>query len=385
VPDALPDLALYVHWPYCSRICPYCDFNVVRARGREAEAKTLAEAIVSDIQAQAQRIGPRRLVSIFFGGGTPSLMDPAALSRIVATAKDLFDPAPELEITLEANPTDAEAERFRAFAEAGVQRLSLGVQSLDDAALKFLGRNHDAAEAERAARAAADAFARLSIDLIYARPGQTVEDWRRELSQALAWGPEHVSPYQLTIEPTTAFGQAAARGRLRAPDEDLGADLYAAPQAVLEGAGFEAYEVSHHALGEAGRSRHNLAIWRGAEYLGAGPGAHGRIVLDGARTATVGARGVTDYLVQVEKTGMGFEVADPLSARDAAEERVLLGLRIGEGVPMSALRALDLDTSVPPVADLLEAGFLRIDGDRIAATPVGRLVLDRVIAELLTA
>jgi oxygen-independent coproporphyrinogen-3 oxidase len=385
VPDALPDLALYVHWPYCSRICPYCDFNVVRARGREAEAKALAEVIVCDIQAQAQRIGPRRLVSIFFGGGTPSLMDPAALGRIVATAKDLFDPAPELEITLEANPTDAEAERFRSFAEAGVQRLSLGVQSLDDAALKFLGRNHDAAEAERAARAAADAFARLSIDLIYARPGQSLEDWRRELSQALAWGPEHVSPYQLTIEPTTAFGRAAARGQLRPPDEDLAADLYDTTQAVLEGAGFEAYEVSNHARGEAARSRHNLAIWRGAEYLGAGPGAHGRIVLDGARTATIGARGITDYLARVEKTGTGFETADALSRRDAAEERVLLGLRIGEGVPLSALGALDLDTSAPPVSELLEAGFLRIDRDRIAATPAGRLVLDRVIAELLTA
>ncbi|MBS0296535.1 MAG: coproporphyrinogen III oxidase [Proteobacteria bacterium] len=381
----LPDLAVYVHWPYCARICPYCDFNVVRARGREAEAAALAEAVVADIEAQARRIGPRRLISIFFGGGTPSLMDPAALSRIVATAKSLFEPAPDLEITLEANPTDAEAERFRAFAEAGVQRLSLGVQSLDDAALEFLGRNHGAAEAERAARAAADAFPRLSIDLIYARPDQTVEGWRRELGQALDWAPEHVSPYQLTIEPTTAFGRAAARGQLRPPDDDLGADLYDATQAVLEEAGFEAYEVSNHARGEAARSRHNLAIWRGAEYLGAGPGAHGRVVLDGARTATVGARRITDYLAQVEKTGVGFEVAERLSPRDAAEERVLLGLRIDEGVALSALRALGLQTATAPVADLLEAGFLRIDSDRIAAMPAGRLVLDRVIAELLTA
>lgn len=381
----LPDLALYVHWPYCARICPYCDFNVVRARGRADEEAALAQAIVADLEAQAERIGPRRLVSIFFGGGTPSLMDPVALARIVETAKTRFTAAEDLEITLEANPTDAEAERFRAFAEAGVQRLSLGVQSTDDAALRFLGRNHSVAEARRAAEAATAAFPRLSMDLIYARPGQEVADWTRELDEALSWGPEHVSPYQLTIEKGTAFGRAYARGQLRPPDEDLGADLYDATQAALEAAGFEAYEVSNHAKGEAARSRHNLAIWRGAEYLGVGPGAHGRVVLDGVRTATIAAPSISDYRRRVEETGVGFETAERLSERDAAEERILLGLRIGEGVPLSAVEALGLSRDARPVSDLTEGGFLALNGGRLAATPAGRLVLDRVIAELLTA
>jgi oxygen-independent coproporphyrinogen-3 oxidase len=377
------DFALYVHWPYCARICPYCDFNVVRARGRTEEQAALADAIVRDLQAQAERIGPRRLTSIFFGGGTPSLMEPADLARIVGAARDRFAPVDDLEVTLEANPTDAEAERFGAFAAAGVNRLSLGVQSLDDAALKFLGRNHDAAEALRAADLARRAFPRLSVDLIYARPDQTPQAWREELEAALeALQPEHVSPYQLTIEPGTPFDRAVGRGRFAPPDDEPAAALFDVTQAVLEKRGFEAYEVSNHALGEAARSRHNLAIWRGAEYLGVGPGAHGRLVLDGVRTATRGAAKIVDYLTAVDATGVGF-AAEPLTAREAAEERVMLGLRVAEGLPADALDPLG-DAAPAAVAALREAGLLQGATDRVAATAEGRLVLDRVIAAILT-
>jgi oxygen-independent coproporphyrinogen-3 oxidase len=287
-------LALYVHWPYCARICPYCDFNVVRDRGRVEEQAGLVQAILADMEAQSLLAGPRRLASIFFGGGTPSLMPPEAVAAVIARAKTLFPPDGEIEITLEANPTDAEAGRYAALAAAGINRLSMGVQSFDDAALKFLGRDHSAAEARRAVETAGKAFPRLSIDLIYARPGQSVADWTAELTTALDLGFEHVSPYQLTIEPTTAFGRAFARGTLTPPDEDLAAALYEATQTVLEAAGFEAYEVSNHARDVAARSSHNLHVWRGGDYLGLGPGAHGRLTLEGERTATVAHRRIAD-------------------------------------------------------------------------------------------
>ena len=225
VPHPGTDLALYVHWPYCARICPYCDFNVVRDRGRVEEQAALVEAILADMAAQALLTGPRRLASIFFGGGTPSLMAPEAVAAVIDRARTLFPPRGPIEITLEANPTDAEAARFAALAGAGINRLSMGVQALDDAALAFLGRNHSADEARRAVAVAARAFPRLSIDLIYARPDQTVAGWRAELAGAIDMGFEHVSPYQLTIEPTTAFGRAVARGAWTPPDEDLSAAL----------------------------------------------------------------------------------------------------------------------------------------------------------------
>ena len=378
------DLSIYIHWPYCARICPYCDFNVVRA-GRDAdEPKALADAIVADLEGQAARIGARRLTSIFFGGGTPSLMAPEHASRMIETARRLFAQAPDLEITLEANPTDAEAARFEAFADAGVERLSLGVQSLNDASLKVLGRNHDAGEARRAATVASKAFARLSVDLIYALPDQTPQVWRRELEEALAaLEPEHVSPYQLTIESGTAFDRAVARGTLVPPDEDVGASLFDVTQDVLTARGFDAYEVSNHARGDAARSRHNLAIWRGAEYLGVGPGAHGRVVLDGVRTATRGARGIGEYVGRVAEAGVGLDTADALSAREAAEERVMLGLRIREGVPLSVLADLGRDPDSEPVTMLLEAGLVRVHDGRLSATDAGRVVLDRVIRELV--
>ncbi|WP_374275134.1 radical SAM family heme chaperone HemW [Brevundimonas sp.] len=383
--EALEDrpqgVGLYVHWPYCARICPYCDFNVVRARGREDEGARLGEAILADLEAQAALIGPRPLASIFLGGGTPSLMPPDLAARIIARARALF-PADEVEVTLEANPTDAETARYAAFAEAGINRLSLGLQSLDDDALKFLGRDHSAAEGVRAVRAGQAAFGRVSVDLIYARPGQSEQDWHDELARAIDLGPEHVSPYQLTIEPRTAFGRAFARGALRPPEEDAAADLYEATQAGLEAAGFEAYEVSNHARGVAARSAHNLHVWRGGDYLGLGPGAHGRLTLDGVRTATVARRAVADYAAGVE-AGEPWSERDALTPRDAAEERLLLGLRTVEGAPMSLLETLGLSVGTSPAADLMSDGFLTVTNNRLVATARGRPVLDGVLKALL--
>lgn len=369
-----PPLGVYVHWPYCARICPYCDFNVVKDRSRTEEQAALARAIVGDLHRWREETGPRRLVSVFFGGGTPSLMDPAFVAAILDTATELWSAEPDLEVSLEANPTDAEAGRFGAFAAAGVNRLSLGLQSLDDAALSFLGRNHDAAAARRAAEKARALFPRLSLDLIYARPGQTPAAWAGELRAALDLGPEHLSPYQLTIEAGTAFDRAVRRQAFAPPDADLGAALFETTQSVLEAAGFDAYEVSNHAKGEAARSRHNLVYWKGWDYAGAGPGAHGRLTQDGARIATTAPRKIGDYIED-----RGFE-RETLTPREAAEERLLMGLRIDDGVAFEEVAALGITPD--RLAPLVEAGLLADDLRHLRATRAGRLVLDRLTAEL---
>ena len=381
-PGELPPLAAYVHWPYCARICPYCDFNVVRDRG-QAEQTALAEAIVADLRAQAALIGPRRLVSIFFGGGTPSLMRPEWVAAIVLEARRLWPAEEPLEITLEANPTDAEAGRFAGFAAAGVNRLSLGVQALDDPALKFLGRNHDAAEARRALDLARAAFPRLSIDLIYALPDQNSADWAAALRQAIALGAEHISPYQLTIEPGTPFDRAVGRGRFAPPDPDTSASLYETTQAVLSTAGFDAYEVSNHARGLAARSRHNLAYWRGEDYLGVGPGAHGRLTMSEGRIATQAERGVPAYIARVCEAGAGFASRERLTPRDAAIERLLLGLRIDEGVAWDELAALSLDPAAAVIAHLAGEGLVEAGAGRLGATRKGRAVLDSLVSALI--
>jgi oxygen-independent coproporphyrinogen-3 oxidase len=374
-------LGLYIHWPYCAKICPYCDFNVFKGK-RGEEPAALARAIVADLEAQAALTGPRELASIFLGGGTPSLMDPDWAGELIAAAKRLWTPAADLEVTLEANPTDAEAARFAAFADAAVTRLSLGLQSLDDAALSFLGRNHDAATAIRATRAATAAFPRLSIDMIYARPGQTPAAWAEELRAALALGAEHVSPYQLTIEAGTAFDRAVRRGTFAPPDADTGAELFETTQTVLEAAGFDAYEVSNHARGEAARSRHNLIYWRGCDYVGVGPGAHGRITVGGVRQATYAAPLPADYIARVAETGLGVITREALSPREAAQERLLSGLRITEGVPLADVAALEI--APDRIADLARLGLLADDPSRLRATRGGRLVLDRLTTELAT-
>jgi len=375
-------LGLYVHWPYCARICPYCDFNVVRDRGRKIEQAQLVEAILIDMRTQADLTGPRPLVSIFFGGGTPSLMEPDAVARIIAQAKILWPSQGALEISLEANPTDAERERFEGFAKAGVERLSLGLQSLDDASLKLLGRNHGADEALRAARTARDIFDRLSVDLIYALPEQSPQAWAAELAAAADLGADHISPYQLTIESGTAFDRAVRRGALVPPDDELGAVLYETTQTVLSQRGFAAYEVSNHAKGQAARSRHNLIYWRGEDYVGVGPGAHGRITVEGQRVATFAASKIGDYRDQVEATGLGWESEQVLSPQEQAEERLLAGLRIDEGVSFSDLTALDLTPDHHRVVQLVELGLITTEANRLCATPQGRALLDAVTSVL---
>jgi oxygen-independent coproporphyrinogen-3 oxidase len=375
--EAAPPLGVYIHWPYCTRICPYCDFNVFRDRGGSDERDRLTRAMIADLAAQARLTGPRRLVSVFFGGGTPSLMRPEDVAEMLAAARALWTPDPALEATLEANPTDAEAARFSALAKAGVDRLSLGVQSLDDQALAFLGRNHDAAAARRAAGLARDAFPRLSIDLIHSLPGQDRRDWARDLAAGIALGPEHVSAYELTIEPGAAFARAVRRGAFQPADDDRRADLFDLTGELLSAAGYEAYEISNHARGVAARSRHNLVYWRGEDYVGVGPGAHGRLTLEGARWALEAPRGVRDYIAAVNRRDADA-TRHRLTAREAALERLLMGLRTVEGVALAALAPLD----IPPERILGLAEFLETREGRLVATAAGRPVLDPLVLRL---
>ncbi len=334
-----------------------------------------------DLRAQAERVGPRRLASVFFGGGTPSLMPPEWVESLVAEAKSLFPPyADEIEITLEANPTDAEIARYRGFRTAGVNRLSLGVQSLDDKALKFLGRNHSAAEAIRGIETAQAVFGRVSLDLIYARPGQSVADWRDELTRAADLGVEHISPYQLTIESGTAFGRAVRRGNWAPVDDEAGEAFYFETQDVLESLGFEAYEVSNHARARAARSAHNVFVWEGVDYIGVGPGAHGRLTVDGTRHATTALSDLKAYTARVNEKGIGHD-SEALPPLEAEEEAVLLGLRLAEGLDLARAPSLDLTAKA---AALIADGFLALDHNRLRATPKGRVVLDRLLFELLS-
>ena len=380
---AAPPLGVYIHWPYCARICPYCDFNVYRHRGRSAEQAGLVEAMAADLIAHRALTGDHTLVSIFFGGGTPSLMDPADVARLIALCRRLWTPAEPMEVSLEANPTDAEAQHFAALAAAGITRLSLGVQSLDDAALTLLGRNHGADEAVRAARLARQVFPQLSIDLIYALPDQTSEAWAAALEAAMALAPDHVSPYQLTIEPGTAFDRAVRRGTLVPPDDGRGADLYDVTQRVLSAHGYSAYEVSNHARGADAMARHNLVYWRGEAYVGVGPGAHGRLRRDGGWVATEAARTPKAYTDRVATRGVGHAQAEALTPEDRAEERLLMGLRIAEGVCWDEVAALDLRPGSERIAELADHGLVVSDAQGLRATPEGRRLLDGVIRRLI--
>jgi oxygen-independent coproporphyrinogen-3 oxidase len=372
-------ISLYIHWPYCSRICPYCDFNVVRDR-HQSNQRALFDAILADLKTQAAEIGPRRLASVFFGGGTPSLLPPEWVAELIDIARALFPAPAPIEITLEANPTDTEIGRYEAFTQAGINRLSLGVQSLDDAALTFLGRNHSAAEAKRGIETAQQVFGRVSLDLIYARPSQTVADWRAELTTAAALGVEHISPYQLTVEPTTAFGRAVRRKQWSPPEDDLAEAFYFETQNTLESLSFEAYEVSNHARSPAARSAHNVLIWEGIDYIGIGPGAHGRLTLNGTRHATTAASDLKTYIARVAETGTGHD-RQALSPLEAEEEAALLGLRLANGLDLSRTPLLGLAAKAAP---LIEDGFMALDHNHLRATPKGRVVLDRLLFELLS-
>ncbi len=377
-------LALYIHWPFCLAKCPYCDFN---SHVREAiDQPRFAAALRRELADEAGRLGRRRLTSIFFGGGTPSLMTPATVGALIDDAARWFDPVPGLEITLEANPSSVEAENFAGYRAAGVNRVSLGVQSLDDTALRFLGRLHSAAEAVAALALARRMFPRISFDLIYARPDQTEAAWRAELRAALALAADHLSAYQLTIEPGTGFALRAARGEIRVPDADAAAALYAATAEEAGRYGLSAYEISNYAAAGA-ESRHNLAGWRYQDYAGIGPGAHGRVPRDGRPYATRRHRAPEAWAARVEREGHGTAEATPIPPRDAAREALLMGLRLAEGIDparFAARTGVALDAALEPgmTAAAIAEGYLIRDGAGLRATEAGRLRLDALLGAI---
>lgn len=378
---------LYVHWPFCVSKCPYCDFNS-HVRERIDAARWQRVYLLELAQYADAGVGQgEAITSVFFGGGTPSLMPPQTTAAILEAARKYWTFAPDVEITLEANPNSAEVDKFAAFAAAGVNRLSIGVQSFDERVLRFLGRAHDAGEARRAIDAAARTLSRYSFDLIYARPGQNAESWRAELREALALAGDHLSLYTLTIEPNTGFAGAVARGALQPMPADDQAALYDLTQEILDAAGMPAYEISNHAR-PGGESRHNLVYWRSGEYLGLGPGAHGRIRRGGSWRAVQNRRKPEAWLEQVEAAGHGRESETVIAARERAEEALMMGLRLTEGVHAENFRAacgLDLDAVVPAErsAPLEAAGLLVRTPDRLIATAAGRAVLDGLLARLL--
>lgn len=376
-----PGFAVYVHWPFCAAKCPYCDFNShVRAGGID-EAAWLA-AYRAELAHFAARAPGRMVTSIFFGGGTPSLMAPQTVAGIVDQIACQWPVAADAEVTLEANPTSAEAGRFEGYRAAGVNRLSLGVQALDDAALKGLGRWHTAGEALAAFGIARAVFARVSVDLIYARPGQTPTAWRGELARALALGPEHLALYQLTIEKGTPFFARAASGHLNMPDEDTAVALYEATQETCAAAGLPAYEVSNHAVPGA-ESRHNLVYWRHGDYVGIGAGAHGRLVEAGARRALATQARPETWRDQVGRLGHGLASDEPLAAREVGREFLLMGLRLAEGVdPARYARLAGAPLDGARLAELAGLGLIEEEQGRVRASPAGRLLLDSVIARL---
>ncbi len=370
-------LAIYIHWPYCQSKCPYCDFNSY-ARRSITEAEYL-QAAISELRHYAQHTAQRMVASVFFGGGTPSLMAPADVGALLDEIAALWPLDRACEITLEANPSSVEAGRFAGYRAAGVNRVSLGVQSLNDEVLRFLGRLHTAAEARHALKIAARHFSRVNFDLIYARPGQKAEDWRTELTAALGLSLGHLSLYQLTIEPETAFFDLQRRGKLRIPGAELAAGLYDLTQEICEAAGLPAYEVSNHASpGE--ESRHNLTYWRYGDYIGVGPGAHGRIAAGGAKTATAAIKAPSAWAAQISQQGHGCADQVELSAREQAEEMVLMGLRLSEGMDVHRLQARTGYSLQPAkLAELEEEGLLLKEGSRVRVTGRGRLVLNAIV------
>ena len=374
--------AVYVHWPFCLSKCPYCDFNSHVRHGGVDEARFL-RAYETEIAATAARVPGRTVSSIFFGGGTPSLMQPSTVQTILDCIGKHWSVAPNVEVTLEANPTSVEATRFRGYRAAGVNRVSLGVQALDDAALKELGRLHTAQEALDAVAVARSIFGRYSFDLIYARPQQSLDAWAAELKRAIAEAAEHLSLYQLTIEPDTPFFGLHKAGKLTVPDEDLARDLYDLTQSICSAAGLPAYEISNHARPGA-ECRHNLVYWRGHDYAGVGPGAHGRLTIDGRRVATATEKRPEAWLMRVEETGTGFTVDEKLTSGETADEYLLMGLRLAEGIDTarySALSGRDLDPK--RISILREEGAVETTTDgRLRVTKSGFPLLDAVVADL---
>ncbi len=381
-----PGFGVYIHWPFCLSKCPYCDFNSHVREGIDEARWT--RALLSELERAGEAAPGRKVTSIFFGGGTPSLMPPDTAAALIERVRALWRCADNLEITLEANPGAAETERFAGFAGAGVNRLSLGVQSLDDEALRFLGRGHDRTEAIAAVTRARHLFERYSFDLIYARPGQSVGQMRAELGEALALTGGHLSLYQLTIEAGTAFHTAHRLGELVLPGQEHAARLYESASEMLAGAGLDAYEISNYAK-PGQECRHNLTYWRYGEYVGIGPGAHGRVVRsDGSKIATRQIRLPEAWLRAVERDGHASEEPETLSPRARLEELLMMGLRLAEGVPRARIveeAGVAFEEALDPeaLAPLVEAGFLRCDELGLRATEAGRLRLDAVLGALL--
>jgi putative oxygen-independent coproporphyrinogen III oxidase len=377
-------LGVYIHWPFCKSKCPYCDFNSHVREG--VEQTRWRQALLVELEHAAREAPNRRVETMFFGGGTPSLMEPETVGALIARTKQLWDAAPDIEITLEANPTSVEAGRFAALAEAGVNRVSLGLQALDPAALKFLGREHSVDEALAALAFARRHFARYSFDLIYARPGQTPQAWAEELSRALPLAGEHLSLYQLTIERGTKFFAEHTRGAFALPPEDQAAEMFELTQARLAAAGLPAYEISNHARPGAA-CRHNLIYWRYQDYVGVGPGAHGRFTVGEAKRATRRISGPEGWLAAVEREGHGTVETTDVLGRDREEEALMVGLRLSEGIERALFASTAgrdpveaLGGKLPPLVD---AGFLDVDATRLKATPAGRQRLNAVLQRLL--
>ena len=381
----MTDLALYIHWPFCLAKCPYCDFNS-HVRDKIDQGR-FARALRRELATEAERLGRRRLTSVFFGGGTPSLMDPSTVAALLDDAARYFDPVDDLEITLEANPTSIEAGRLADFRSAGVNRVSIGIQSLDEASLRTLGRQHSAGEAVAALELARRLFRRVSFDLIYARPGQDMASWRAELRAALAIAADHLSLYQLTIEPATQFEALHRQGKIVLPDEDTAAALYDATEEECARAGLLAYEISNYARpGE--ESRHNLAYWRYLDYAGIGPGAHGRVTVDGALHATRRHRAPEPWADRVEATGTGLTADAPVVAEERAREALLMGLRLSEGIDLARFavrtgqtlaQSVDGEVLDRCIAEL----YLTLTPERLVATREGRIRLDSLLSALV--
>ncbi|HWV43923.1 radical SAM family heme chaperone HemW [Pseudorhodoplanes sp.] len=373
---------VYIHWPFCLSKCPYCDFNSHVRHGGVDQARYVA-AYLREMQTMAERTGPREVTTVFFGGGTPSLMQPETVAAILDGIGRYWSVSRDVEVTLEANPTSVEAERFRGFRTAGVNRVSLGVQSLDDASLKALGRLHSAEEALKAVAIARSVFDRYSFDLIYARPGQTPDDWAKELRRAIAEAAEHLSLYQLTIEAETPFFALRQSGKLSIPDDDTARDLYDMTQEVCAAAGLNAYEISNHAR-DGAECRHNLVYWRGDDYVGIGPGAHGRIEQDGRRYATATERRPESWLMRVEGFGHGLVVDEALTREERADEYLLMGLRLAEGIDpqrYAALSGRPLDAK--RIAILRDEGAVETTAEGyLRVTQAAFPILDAVVADL---
>lgn len=375
---------VYIHWPYCARICPYCDFNVYAAKARDTQP--LVHAILADLKAQARALpGHPQLTSIFLGGGTPSLMAPDDMAALITACDQTFGLATDCEITLEANPNNVTKALASEWKAAGIGRLSIGLQSLDDEALAFLGRDHTSSDARAAVAIAAEIFSSFSIDMIYARPGQTLKEWERELTAALALSAPHLSLYELTIAPATAFGKAAARGTLEPLPDDTQATLYELTDALTRNAGMPAYEVSNHASGPAHQARHNLTYWQSGDWLGLGPGAHGRLTVNGRRRATEAIAKPDAYIHAMNAAQSSASTKETLSPEDALHEFVTMGLRPASGLDPARMETLMGKQPDPDTLARLETGkWLTVEPGRLALTAKGRLLADRIALELVT-